>query len=208
LFCLQRDTEPGWAVRAADQLDRVLIDHAHCEMKAAATAVSLAPRFYRRPAVATALSALAREELSHFEEVVAELDRRGLQLGAPPVDNYVKQLRARAAACKPHRVDALTDRLLVGALIEARSCERFKLLAAELERRGDPVAATYQRLMASEAGHYTLLRQLALAAHGDDDPGGSDDSPQRQEVLDRLHQLAAIEAEVVASLAGEASIHG
>ena len=197
MFCLQRASNEQWAARACDALDQILVDHAHCEMKAAATALSLAPRFYRRPAVVQALAALAKEELEHFEQVVVMLEERGLALGPPPNDAYVGALRRQAAATKPHAIDALVDRLLVGALIEARSCERFKLLAEELAVRGKEEAAFYRELMQSEAGHYVLLCDLARQA------GPGNDAVDR-----RLEQLAELEAQIVGDLGDEASIHG
>ena len=197
MFCLQRATSARWAPHACDALDAVLIDHAHCEMKAAATALSLAPRFYRQPELVVALTALAREELDHFEQVAHKLSERGLSLGPPPNDPYVGALRREAAATKPHALDAMVDRLLVGAIIEARSCERFKLLADELGSRGHTDAGFYRELMKSEAGHYVLLCDLARQAAGDD-----------ARVEQRLSQLADLEAKIVAALDDDASIHG
>jgi tRNA 2-(methylsulfanyl)-N6-isopentenyladenosine37 hydroxylase len=200
MLCLTQPTDPGWAVRAADQLDRVLVDHAHCEMKAASTALSLAARCLDAPHAVAPLVRLAREELDHFERVLAELGRRGLELGPPPVDGYAAELRRRAR--ESGRTDrsehVLVDRLLVGALIEARSCERFQLLAAELAARGQTdEALLYRELMASEARHYTALRELAISVRGDE-----------AATLARLDELARIEGRIAAGLGGEAAIHG
>src|SRR5687767_264869 len=131
MFCLRVPTDPSWARNAARDLDRVLVDHAHCEMKAASNALSLIVRHPSDLGLVRALTELAREELDHFRRAVAFLERRGLALGPPPVDTYAADLRqAMAAMSSP--VPPLVDRLLVGALIEARSCERFKLLLEAL----------------------------------------------------------------------------
>ena len=200
MFCLTCPTDPRWAARAADELDRVLVDHAHCEMKAASSALSLSARCLDAPHAVLPLVQLAREELEHFERVLGELDRRGLALGPPPVDAYAAELRRRArVSCKGDSTKyVLADRLLVGALIEARSCERFKLLAEELGRRGnDEEAALYRELLASEARHYTTMRELAVDVRGDE-----------ASTLARLAELAGMEGEIVAALAGDAAIHG
>jgi tRNA-(ms[2]io[6]A)-hydroxylase len=200
LLCLTQPTDPGWAARAVDALDRVLVDHAHCEMKAASTALSLAARCLDAPQAVLPLVRLAREELDHFERVLGELEKRGLELGPPPVDEYAAELRRRAR--ESGRTDksehVLVDRLLVGALIEARSCERFRLLHEELARRGRrDEAELYRELMQSEARHYTALRQLAIDVRGDEPA-----------VIARLEELARIEGRIAAALGGEASIHG
>src|ERR1700733_6810880 len=130
---LKTETDAAWAEDAMRDLDRVLVDHAHCEMKAASNALSLAARHPGSPAVVRALTLLAREEIDHFQRVLTLLEERGLSLGPPPVDEYAAALRREAAAeTRGPRLGVLVDRLLVGALIEARSCERFKLLAAAL----------------------------------------------------------------------------
>jgi len=204
---LKADTDPAWAEEAASDLDRVLVDHAHCEMKAASNALSLAARHPGNTEVVRALASLAREEIDHFQRVLDVLGARGLPLGAPPVDEYAASLRRDAAAQARHpTLSALVDRLLVGALIEARSCERFKLLGAALERRGErELAAFYAELFAAEARHHRELVDLAVVA--------ADGAP-RDVVLGRLEQLAEREAAIVRTLSrreapGErATIHG
>lgn len=197
MFCLTRATDPGWAPRAVDALDLVLIDHAHCEMKAASSALALAGRAVWAPAIVRPLVALAQEELAHFDRVLAELERRGLALGAPPVDDYAAALLRNVKGPKGGR-ERMVDRLLAGALIEARSCERFKLLADELAARGLAAdAAFYRELMASEGRHYTVLRQLAL-----------DVSEDAAQTLERLAELAAIEGALAAQLGDAPAIHG
>jgi tRNA-(ms[2]io[6]A)-hydroxylase len=185
------DTDARWASEAVLDLDAVLRDHAHCEMKAAANAMSLVARHPDNLVLVRKLVALAQEELAHFDRVIELLAARGIALGAPPVDGYAASLRARA------RHD-LVDRLLVAALIEARSCERFKLLAEALGD-GHELHAFYRELFAAEARHHRDLVDLAAAASSERTANA------------RLAELAEIEADVVratATAAQRASIHG
>ena len=196
---LRHATDPGWALRAVDHLDDVLIDHAHCELKAASNALALAARSPTFPAVARALVDLAEEEIRHYRQVVAELDRRGVALGKPPVDAYAAELLKRAQASTRARgpAEALSDRLLIGALIEARSCERFRLLADELAARSrTDLAAFYEELFAAEARHYRTFVDLAAEVRGE------------AAARERLGELAAIEADVARATGGGPSIHG
>lgn len=197
-------TDPSWASFAADHLDEVLIDHAHCELKAAANALSLVGRAPDDMPLVKALSALAEEEVVHFRQVLVVLEARGLTLGTPSKDEYAVLLR-RAAATLPARHDEAlvwADRLLVGALIEARSAERFQLLAKELETRaaGD-LPALYNDLFACEARHYRTYVDLAELAVS---------RRQGKPVLvrDRLAQLAQLEGEVIRETTLRAAIHG
>lgn len=208
---LKAPTDPAWARVAATDLDAVLVDHAHCEMKAASNAMALVVRHADRRALTTKLLALVREELDHFERVVAFLDARGLALGAPPVDAYAADLR-RAASTLPHVPAAgaglaLVDRLLVGALIEARSCERFKLLLDVLEGGSEDAALVgfYRELFECEARHYRTYVDLACEAAAGD----------RAFVEARLERLAELEAAIVTRLgaapapaASRAAVHG
>lgn len=196
---LRHSTDPAWARAAVDRLDDVLIDHAHCELKAASNALGLAARSPGFPAVARALVDLAEEEIRHYRQVVAELDRRGVALGKPPVDVYAAELLRRAMASTSARgaIESLSDRLLVGALIEARSCERFRLLADELEARGrDDLAAFYEELFAAEARHYRTFLDLAIDVRGE------------VAARARLDDLATIEAVVARATGDGAAIHG
>jgi len=198
VLCLTRPTPPRWAEIAADDLDRVLADHAHCEMKAATNALSLATRWPATPRVARALTDLAEEELRHFREVLALLEQRGVELGRPDVDAYAADLR-RAANASSDKTPAgsLADRLLVGALIEARSCERFRLLADALCARGDALASFYEDLFACEARHYKTLVDLAVEVLGDE-----------ARVRERLATIAHAEGDIAARLGARAAIHG
>ena len=198
MLCLTRPTDPRWAAIALADLDAALADHAHCEMKAASSAISLATRWPASTQVSRALTAVAAEELEHFRAVLALLEQRGVELGRPEIDTYVADLRHAAQATgdkSPH--GSLADRLLVGALIEARSCERFRLLADALAARGDALAPFYEELFACEARHYTTMVELAVQVLGD--------APR---VRDRLADLARAEGEIVARFGVRPTIHG
>jgi tRNA-(ms[2]io[6]A)-hydroxylase len=206
---LKVETDAAWAEAAMRDLDRVLVDHAHCEMKAASNALSLAARCPENGPLVRALTLLAREELDHFHRVLGFLEARGLALGTPPVDAYAAALRRAAGveaaprAWRGTKQGAVVDRLLTGALIEARSCERFKLLAEALELMGEREVSTfYRELLAAEARHYREFVDLAVLAGG-----------ERETVLARLEILADREAEIVRGLSASApdaraTIHG
>jgi len=198
VLCLTCPTDPRWAAIAVADLDATLADHAHCEMKAAANAISLATRWPATPRVARALTDVAEEELRHFREVLALLEARGVELGRPETDAYAVDLRRAALATSEKTPSgSLADRLLVGALIEARSCERFRLLADALLARGDALAAFYEELFASEARHYTTMVDLAIEVRGDE-----------PRVRARLLAIAQAEGEIAARLGARAAIHG
>jgi tRNA-(ms[2]io[6]A)-hydroxylase len=208
MLCLVVPTDAAWAEEALRDVDAVLVDHAHCEMKAASNALSLAARHPGDPARVRALTDLAREEIEHFQRVLAVLVARGVALGPPPVDMYAADLRRATNELPRGTGDAapLVDRLLVGALIEARSCERFKLLADATAGRPQhaEVHAFWQELLAAEARHYRAFVDLAERAAGGD----------RGAVLARLDRIARAEGEIVRRLAQDAgdgsraTIHG
>jgi tRNA 2-(methylsulfanyl)-N6-isopentenyladenosine37 hydroxylase len=188
---LKAATHPGWAAAAAADPDRVLIDHAHCEKKAASSALALISRYPSQRALVSRLLALAHEELDHFGRVVEALHARGRELGPDRPDPYVRGLKDLVRAGEPEH---LLDLLLVNALIEARSCERFSILA---DTSPDPALRTlYRELMASEATHFAIFTELARDAVGKD-------AAKR-----RLDELYDREAEVVKSLRNETSMHG
>ncbi len=187
---LSSSTDPGWLTVALGDLDRVLIDHAHCEKKAAAQALSLVMAYPRHDELVQRMSALAIEELRHFRTVYAHLRRRGAELGPDPGDPYARALIGRVCSGGPGR---LTDRLLVAGLIEARSHERLELLADALEEA--ELVALYRTLARAEAGHARLFVDLACRY----------DDPER--VDRRLAELAAEEAKILADLPLEARIH-
>jgi tRNA 2-(methylsulfanyl)-N6-isopentenyladenosine37 hydroxylase len=187
---LRAPTDPVWVILAVDNFDRVLVDHAHCEKKASAAAMSLVAAYPDRAVLVRPLIRLAREELKHLEQVCSLLSRRGLSLGRDPGDPYARSLLALCRTGEPNR---LVDRLLVAALIEARSCERLGLLGealptAELRR-------FYSSLANAEAGHHRLFVELAVAIAG------------IASVEPRLAELAIEETRIVARLPRVPRIH-
>jgi tRNA-(ms[2]io[6]A)-hydroxylase len=176
--------------QAIAHLDTVLLDHSHCERKAAGVALNLICRYPSNAKLVRTLTAIAQEELDHFELVNQWLERRGVPLAPLTPPPYGASLKAQVRRNEPER---LLDSLLVAALIEARSHERLGLLAAHCP---DPeLARFYHSLMASEARHYGIYWTLATAAF------------EQQVVSDRLHALAAVESEVLSTLHPEPRIH-
>ncbi|MFZ4059810.1 MAG: tRNA-(ms[2]io[6]A)-hydroxylase [Bacteroidia bacterium] len=165
MFRLQLPTDPRWVNLATQDLSEILSDHAWCEQKAASSAISLMVQFPEYPELVEQMSALAKEEMEHFQRVFSALKQRGLSLGRERKDAYVGalldfQIKGQSA------LNRLRDKLLMAALIEARSCERFRLLSEQLP---DPeLKAFYRELMESEAGHYTLFIALARNLTGRD----------------------------------------
>ncbi|MCX6316913.1 MAG: tRNA-(ms[2]io[6]A)-hydroxylase [Bacteroidetes bacterium] len=155
---LQLPTDPRWVNLAEISLAEILTDHAYCEQKAATTCISLIQRYSDREKLVSALAPIVTEEWGHFRLVLAELHKRGLQLGKQRKDTYVNAL-LEFQRKGGHPKDRMLDQLLTMALIEARSCERFKRLSEGLT---DPyMQKFYRRFMESEAGHYTLFIDLA-----------------------------------------------
>lgn len=155
---LQLPTDPRWIDLASMQLDEILTDHAYCEQKAATTCITLIQRYSDKEKLVIALSPLVTEEWGHFRMVLAELHKRNLQLGKQRKDIYVNKLiEFQHKGGSPE--DRLLDHLLTMALIEARSCERFKRLSEGLD--DEYMRKFYRRFMESEAGHYTLFIELA-----------------------------------------------
>jgi tRNA-(ms[2]io[6]A)-hydroxylase len=188
---LASETRADWVAEAAAAVPTLLVDHAHCEKKAASTAMNLIFRYVGRTGLMAPLSALAREELAHFELVLRVLEERGIpfvRLEPPP---YAARLMAAVRPAEPAR---LVDTLLCCSLIEARSCERMRLLSEHLP---DPaLAGMYRSLLASEARHHQSYVDLAL------------DIAPRAEVLARLDALAEHEAAVVAERSPAFRFHG
>ena len=178
---LRSASDPRWTAVALGDLDATLGDHAHCEKKAAASAIKLVADHPDRPRMVRSLAKLAQEEQHHFLAVLNELARRGAALPPDHGDPYAQQL-FRLVRSGAHR---LVDRLLVGALIEARSCERLEMLGAALPP--GPLRDLYARLAQSEAGHERLFLDLAEECAGAD------------AARERLHVLAVAEARIVAA---------
>lgn len=188
-------TDPAWAQVAEAHLDQLLSDHAHCELKAAQSALSLLGRYGGElPALMEPLTALACEETQHFAEVERRLRLRGRALELPRSDDYVHQVRAAAGRTRKHDAPVLLDRLLIAALIEGRSCERFSLLSRQLS--DCDLRAFYKDLMASEARHFTLFSTLAA------DCFGADESRRR------FGELAQCEAAICERLPFGPTVHG
>lgn len=153
-------TPQAWIDNAMADQDLMLIDHAHCEKKAASTALSLMYRYMDNTDLLNRMSRLAREELRHFEQVLAIMQKRGVEYGHLSPARYAAGLRALVRPEDPGR---LVDVLIVGAIIEARSCERFAALAPHLD---DTLADFYNSLLKSEARHYRDYLKLAERANG------------------------------------------
>jgi tRNA-(ms[2]io[6]A)-hydroxylase len=155
---LKLPTDPRWVDLASISLEEILTDHAFCEQKAATSCISLIQQYPDREALVQELAPVVTEEWGHFRMVLAELQKRGLRLGRQRRDLYVNALLPfqKKGGDAPER---LLDKLLFCALIEARSCERFKRLSEGLD---DPyMRQFYRKFMESEAGHYTLFINLA-----------------------------------------------
>jgi tRNA-(ms[2]io[6]A)-hydroxylase len=187
---LAAPTAPAWLERALAGLDEVLVDHAHCEKKAASTAVSLLFRYPDRPALLPVLSALAREELGHFEQMLGLLAARGISYRRLTPSPYATELLAAVRSDEP---DRLLDTLLCLSLIEARSCERMKLLADAVDDEG--LRDFYRGLLASEARHHQQYVELATTV-----------APEPV-VRARLQALAAHEAAVIDAAPPLARMH-
>lgn len=151
---LQLPTDPRWAELIRQDLPELLTDHAWCEQKAASNAISMMVRYPELDELVAELNVIAMEELEHFGQVVRRIHERGWKLGPDRKDHYVNELM-QFVRKDGGRDERLVDRLLFSAMIEARSCERFKMLTTEVE--DDELRSFYHGLMVSEAGHYTTF---------------------------------------------------
>jgi tRNA-(ms[2]io[6]A)-hydroxylase len=191
---LKLPTDPRWINVAKQNLKEILTDHAYCEQKAASTAISLIIGFPRNSELVSAMTDLAQEEMSHFKMVHNLILERGYTLGIERKDEYVLQLLTFFPK-GGSREAQLTHRLLCAALIEARSCERFRILSEELEDR--KLRSFYRKLMISEANHYTLFLKLARKY-----------GPSKETVDQKWQSLLDYEATVIRKLGDKESIHG
>jgi len=155
---LQLPTDPRWVDLARKSMEEILTDHAYCEQKAATSCISLIQRYSEREKLVKELSPIVTEEWGHFRLVLQELEKRNLKLGNQRKDEYVNKL-IEFQKKGGNRNDRMLDQLLTMALIEARSCERFKRLSEGLN--DEYLRNFYRRFMESEAGHYTLFIELA-----------------------------------------------
>ena len=190
---LKLPTDPRWVNIVEKNIEEILTDHAYCEQKAASTAISLIIGFPDKSELVKEMVALAREEMGHFNMVHDKIIERGYTLGRERKDQYVIELMKffpKGGSKDTH----LVHKLLYAALIEARSCERFRLLSEELT---DPELATfYRNLMVSEANHYTLFLGFARK-YG-----------KREEVDKKWQDLLDYEAQIMAQLGTHQTIHG
>ena len=162
---LQLPTDPRWVNMAEISLEDILTDHAYCEQKAAISCISLIQGYPERRELVRELSPIVTEEWGHFRLVLAELDKRGLTLGRQRKDNYVNELM-KFQLQSPNHTDRLVEKLLRFALIEARSCERFRLLSLYINDLY--LQNFYHKFMISEAGHYKLFLELAKLYGGEE----------------------------------------
>jgi tRNA 2-(methylsulfanyl)-N6-isopentenyladenosine37 hydroxylase len=155
---LELPTDPRWVNIAEKNIEDILVDHAYCEQKAASSCISLIISYPEKERVVEMLTPVVAEEWSHFERVIDELKKRGFKLGFPRKDEYVEKLQ-QIIVKGGNREQQLVEKLLINALIEARSCERFRLLSKEI--KDIELSKFYYELMVSEAGHYKNFLSLA-----------------------------------------------
>lgn len=193
MFKLKLLTDPRWANIAEGNLEEILTDHAWCEQKAATNAIGLITMLPEYPEIVTELLAIAQEELDHFNQVHEIIKRRGYTFGRTRKDDYVNQL-VNFIQKGGDRNDLIIDKMLFAAMIEARSCERFKVLTENIA--DDELKTFYKELMISEANHYTTFigfaRQLGNA----------------EKVNKRWEEWLQYEAEIIKSYGKKETIHG
>jgi tRNA-(ms[2]io[6]A)-hydroxylase len=190
---LKLPTDPRWVNIVEKNIDEILTDHAYCEQKAASTAISLIVSFPEYTELTQEMIALSREEMGHFKMVHDRILARGKTLGRDRKDEYVVAL-LKFFPKGGSRTTQLVHRLLYAALIEARSCERFRLLSEQLKDR--ELADFYHKLMISEAGHYTMFLNFARM-YGD-----------RKEVDQKWDALLSYEATIMKDLGNTETVHG
>lgn len=182
---LKLPTDPRWVNIAQKTIEEILVDHAWCEQKAASACISLIVNFYDYTELVEVLTPVVQEEWAHFEMVLNELEKRNYKLGKPRNDEYVQNLQKHKikGSSKNHR---LVDELLINALIEARSCERFRLLSLHLE--DEYLCKFYHKLMKSEANHYVNFVNLAKSYLSEN------------YVKKRLDEFLEIEAQIIKNI--------
>lgn len=190
---LKLKTDPRWATIVASNIEEILTDHAWCEQKAATNAITIITLNPEYPDLVTDLLELAKEELEHFAMVHEIIKKRGFKLGRERKDSYVNELY-KFMNKGGTRLQSMVDRLLFSAMIEARSCERFKLLSQEINDA--ELSKFYHDLMISEAGHYTTFITFARKYGKDID------------VDKRWEELVEFEGHLIKSYGKSESIHG
>ena len=191
---LKLPTDPRWVNIVEKNISEILTDHAYCEQKAANSAISLIIGYPDINELVTAMIALAQEEMSHFKMVHELMLKRGLKLGRERKDDYVRKLQThfpKGGSRETH----LVHKLLIAGLIEARSCERFRLLSEELE--DVELRKFYRKLMISEAHHYTLFLKLARKY-----------APKEVNIEKKWQSLLDFEADLMKELGSQETIHG
>ena len=190
---LKLPTDPRWVKLVEQNISEILTDHAWCEQKAASNAISTIVRYPDLTDMVEELTAIAQEEMEHFGMVLEKIKARGFTLGRERKDDYVGQL-SKFIKRGGSREGQIVDRLLFAAMIEARSCERFKMLSERIEDA--ELAEFYRELMISEAGHYTTFLKLARK-YG----GGIDVDARWQECLE-------FEADIIQNYGKKETMHG
>lgn len=191
MLCLKVPSKAQWVEKAQIDIERILVDHAHCEKKAAANAMSLINRYPDRDRLVREMFVIVEEEMDHFRRVYEIIRDRGWALKRDPGDSYAQALHGLVRKQEP---DRLLDHLLAAALIEARSCERFRILSENIP--DEELGEFYRELLASEAGHYMTFVELAREYYPAD------------LVKRRLDEMADAEAEIVRALPNEPMMHG
>ena len=190
---LKLETDPRWVTIVESNIEEILTDHAWCEQKAATNAITIIAHNSEHEDLVTAMLEIAKEEIEHFQMVHDIIKERGYTLGRERKDHYVNQLY-KFMNKGGNRLQSMVDRLLFSAMIEARSCERFKLLS---ERINDAeLSKFYYDLMISEAGHYTTFITFARKYGKDID------------VDKRWEELVAFEGELIKGYGKQETIHG
>jgi tRNA-(ms[2]io[6]A)-hydroxylase len=182
---LKLPTDPRWANIAGKHIEDILVDHAYCEQKAASSCISLIVQFSDKDKLVETLTPVVAEEWEHFQRVLEQLRKRGYKLGKQRADQYVIELGKHER--KGDNINRqLMDKLLINALIEARSCERFKLLHQEIQDQ--ELKKFYYDLMVSEAGHFKNFIELA------------EEYMPKEIVRQRWQELLNIEAEIMRNM--------
>lgn len=192
MFRLKLPTDPRWADIAEDNLEEILTDHAWCEQKAATNAIGLITMIPEHTEIVTELLAIAQEELEHFNQVHEIIKKRGGVLGRTRKDDYVNDLVKFIV--QGSREDLIVDKMLFAAMIEARSCERFKVLTENI--KDEELKKFYNDLMISEANHYTTFIGFARQL------GNS------EKVNKRWEEWLEYEAKIIKSYGNKETIHG
>lgn len=190
VLMLKVATRAEWLQRVTEEFDSFLLDHAACERKASATALTFVAHYPDRAELVAAMIQLAREELDHFQQVYQQIASRGLQLGADTKDEYLHRMRDQV---RRGRDFYFLDRLLVAGIVEARGCERFGMLAEALPR--GHVKDLYRALSRSEANHHRLFVELAGRYFA------------LEQVETRMDGLLQAEANIIEDLPIRAALH-